>query len=92
MLRRDFLFATSVVAASAAGLGGAAGIDTTARRLWVFNSVSLDGYFTDGTPDMSWAHPRDEEWQRFTSENAGARSAHHGQRRNRCSVDAGRTD
>jgi dihydrofolate reductase len=71
MLRRDFLIATSVVAASATGLGGAAGIDSNPRRLTVFNSVSLDGNFTDGTPDMSWAHPRDEEWQRFTSENAG---------------------
>lgn len=41
------------------------------RRLMVFNSVSLDGNFTDGTPDVNWAHARDEEWQKFTRENAG---------------------
>ena len=69
MLRRDFLFASSVVAASATGLGGG----TTAsaqRRVLVFNSVSLDGYFTDGAGDMSWAHGEDPEWNRFTAENA----------------------
>lgn len=42
-----------------------------ARKLFMFNHVSLDGYFTDAGGDMSWAHARDEEWQRFTSENAG---------------------
>lgn len=41
------------------------------RKLMMFNSVSLDGHFTDGSGDMSWAHSRDPEWQRFTSENAG---------------------
>ncbi len=41
------------------------------RKLIVFNNVSLDGYFTDASGDMSWAHARDEEWQRFTNENAG---------------------
>jgi len=25
-------------------------------RLTVFNSVSLDGYFSDKSGDMSWAH------------------------------------
>jgi len=41
------------------------------RRLSVFNNVSLDGYFTDSNNDMSWAHKNaDEEWNKFTSENA----------------------
>lgn len=43
----------------------------SARKLTVFNNVSLDGFFTDASGDMSWAHARDEEWQRFTNENAG---------------------
>ncbi|HEX6397292.1 MAG TPA: dihydrofolate reductase family protein [Steroidobacteraceae bacterium] len=43
----------------------------SARKLFTFNHVSLDGCFTDGSGDMSWAHARDEEWQRFTNENAG---------------------
>ena len=72
MLRRDFLMATSVVAASALAGGGAGGSATpSARKLLMFNQVSLDGYFTDAKGDMSWAHTRDEEWQRFTNENAG---------------------
>lgn len=41
------------------------------RKLIMFNNVSLDGFFTDAAGDMSWAHARDEEWQRFTNENAG---------------------
>jgi len=41
------------------------------RKISVFNNVSLDGYFTDGAGDMSWAHTVDPEWQRFTNENAG---------------------
>lgn len=40
------------------------------RRLIVFNSISLDGYFTDANNDMSWAHKNDPEWNEFTSENA----------------------
>ena len=39
-------------------------------KLVVYNSVSLDGYFTDANGDMSWAHKRDPEWQAFVSENA----------------------
>jgi dihydrofolate reductase len=70
MLRRDFLMATSVVAASAMA-GGGTTPGAPARKLMMFNQVSLDGYFTDAAGDMSWAHARDEEWQRFTSENAG---------------------
>src|SRR5215208_4219424 len=40
------------------------------RRLMVFNSVTLDGYFTDKNGDMSWAHKNDPEWNEFTAENA----------------------
>lgn len=41
------------------------------RKLHVFNSISLDGYFTDAHGDMSWAHQQqDAEWEAFTSENA----------------------
>ncbi len=41
-------------------------------RILVFNSVSLDGYFTDANNDMSWAHkdPNDAEWNAFVSGNA----------------------
>lgn len=39
-------------------------------KLVVYNTVSLDGYFTDVNGDMSWAHKRDPEWQAFVSENA----------------------
>ena len=39
-------------------------------KLVVYNSMSLDGYFTDANGDMSWAHKRDPEWQAFVSENA----------------------
>jgi dihydrofolate reductase len=39
-------------------------------KLIVFNSISLDGYFTDANNDMSWAHKNDPEWNEFTSENA----------------------
>jgi dihydrofolate reductase len=44
------------------------------RTLSVFNSISLDGYFTDGTPDLSWAHDADPEWTKFTTENAGGQA------------------
>jgi dihydrofolate reductase len=40
------------------------------RKLIVFNSVSLDGYFVDAKGDMSWAHKQDPEWNEFTRENA----------------------
>jgi dihydrofolate reductase len=39
-------------------------------KLVVYNSMSLDGYFTDADGDMSWAHKSDPEWQAFVSENA----------------------
>jgi dihydrofolate reductase len=42
------------------------------KRLLVFNSISLDGYFTDQNNDMSWAHNPvpDEEWDRYVGSNA----------------------
>jgi len=71
MHRRTFLSATSVLAASV-GLGGgeARANAPPARTLSVFNSVSLDGFFTDEANDMSWAHTQDPEWNKFMSTNA----------------------
>jgi dihydrofolate reductase len=40
----------------------------------VFNSVSLDGFFTDASGDMSWAHKNDPEWNDFTRGNAKGES------------------
>jgi dihydrofolate reductase len=40
------------------------------RKLIVFNSISLDGYFCDAQGDMRWAHRQDAEWGAFVSENA----------------------
>lgn len=45
------------------------------RRLSVFNSVSLDGYFVGSNGDMSWAHNNDPEWMEFTNSNAKGESA-----------------
>jgi dihydrofolate reductase len=43
------------------------------RKLSVFNSISVDGFFSDAQGDMSWAHQQqDPEWDAFTSENASA--------------------
>ena len=41
-------------------------------KIVVFNSVSLDGYFTDAKSDMSFAHNNkpDAEWDAFVSDNA----------------------
>lgn len=39
-------------------------------KLVVFNSVTLDGYFTDAKGDMSWAHKQDAEWNEFVAGNA----------------------
>jgi dihydrofolate reductase len=37
----------------------------------VFNSITLDGYFTDKNGGMSWAHRNDDpEWNEFVEENA----------------------
>ncbi len=40
------------------------------RKLVVFNSVTVDGYFTDSNGDMSWAHNDDPEWNAFVEENS----------------------
>ena len=40
------------------------------RKLIVFNSVTLDGYFVDMKGDMSWAHNRDPEFNAFVEGNA----------------------
>lgn len=45
------------------------------RKIQVFNSVSLDGFFTDAMNDMSWAHKRDPEWNAFVGSNAGGNAA-----------------
>lgn len=41
------------------------------RRLMVFNSVTLDGYFAGPDGDLSWAHKDDPEWNAFVAGNAG---------------------
>jgi dihydrofolate reductase len=70
MHRRDFLSATSVLAASTS-LGAVSPANTpVARTLSVFNNVSIDGFFTDETGDMSWAHDQDPEWTKFMASNA----------------------
>jgi dihydrofolate reductase len=40
------------------------------RKLAVFNSVTLDGYFVDTKGDMTWAHKDDPEWNGFVAGNA----------------------
>jgi dihydrofolate reductase len=43
------------------------------RKLSVFNTVTLDGYFTGLNGDLSWAHDaasNDEEWNEFVEKNA----------------------
>jgi dihydrofolate reductase len=42
------------------------------RKLVVFNSVSLDGYFSGTNGDLSWAHraPKDAEFDKFVEGNA----------------------
>ena len=42
------------------------------RKLRVFNSVSMDGFFTSADNDYSWAHEggNDPELMEFTKANA----------------------
>jgi dihydrofolate reductase len=42
------------------------------RKLTIFNTISLDGYFADPQGDMSWAKPQaeDAEHAAFVAENA----------------------
>jgi dihydrofolate reductase len=44
------------------------------QRLVVFNSVTLDGYFSGVNGDISWAHSgnKDAEWDAFVADNASA--------------------
>jgi dihydrofolate reductase len=46
-------------------------------KLNMFNSISLDGYFTDSNNDMSWAHAGsdDPEVREFTAGNAKSAGA-----------------
>lgn len=39
-------------------------------KLVAFNTVSVDGYYTDPQGDMSWAHKQDPEWNAFVANNA----------------------
>jgi dihydrofolate reductase len=45
------------------------------RKLHVYDTTSLDGYFTDATNDMSWAHRRDPEWSQYVAGNASGNGA-----------------
>lgn len=40
------------------------------RKLSVYNTISLDGYFVDAHNDMNWAHRNDPEWNEFVAGNA----------------------
>ena len=40
------------------------------RRVVVFNSVTLDGYFSGPNGDISWAHKNDPEWNAFVADNS----------------------
>ncbi len=44
------------------------------RKLRVFESISIDGYFTDAKGDMSWAHAvkQDAEFADWVGANAGS--------------------
>lgn len=44
------------------------------RRLSVFNSVTLDAYFTGADGDMSWAHKSDPEWDAYVADNTKGES------------------
>jgi dihydrofolate reductase len=45
------------------------------RKVHVYDTISLDGYFTDAANDMSWAHRLDPEWQQYVAGNAGGNGA-----------------
>jgi len=45
------------------------------RTVIAFEQVSLDGYFSDGHGDMSWAHKQDPEWTAFAGSNASGGGA-----------------
>src|ERR1700728_1694113 len=46
-------------------------METSMRKLGMFNNVSVDGYFVDAKGDMSWARSKpDAEWEAFIAGNA----------------------
>lgn len=45
------------------------------RKLGVFLSISVDGYFADSGGDMSWVHDGDPEFNAFVAENASSGNA-----------------
>jgi len=45
------------------------------RKIHVYDTISLDGFFTDAHNDMSWAHRRDPEWNAFVAGNASGNGA-----------------
>src|SRR3954471_15397272 len=51
--------------------------EVTMRKLSVFNSVSLDGYFTDANNDYSWVHEgaNDPELMEFIKGNTQGTNA-----------------
>lgn len=42
------------------------------RKLGIFLSLSLDGYYCDRNGDMSWAHREDPEFKAFVAGNAAS--------------------
>jgi dihydrofolate reductase len=76
MHRRTFLTTAASLAASGLSISDQRKEERHMRKLMMFNNVSLDGYFTDGNGDMSWAHSQSEdgEWQKFSNDNAGGDS------------------
>jgi dihydrofolate reductase len=45
------------------------------RKVRVYETISLDGFFTDASADMSWAHRHDPEWHAFVAGNASGDGA-----------------
>ncbi len=45
------------------------------RKVHVYDTISLDGFFTDARNDMSWAHQRDPEWDAYVAGNASGNGA-----------------
>src|SRR4051812_38006346 len=70
-VEKTFLNIGQSTTALSNGLQSLAGTPTM-PRLSVFESISLDGYFTDAQGDMSWAHAGsdDAEFGQFVAGNA----------------------
>jgi dihydrofolate reductase len=45
------------------------------RKVHVYDTISLEGFFTDARHDMSWAHQRDPEWNAYVAGNASGNGA-----------------